>query len=92
MSNKRTINVDIFNDSITFIKETEHLKKALEKSLANQKLYLEKDEITIPANPKETAKRLFPEKEALKPLPVMQGKKKRCVYLILPRRQILGVG
>ena len=41
MSNKRTINIDIFNDSITFIKETENLKKALEKSLANQKLYLE---------------------------------------------------
>lgn len=56
MSNKRTINVDIFNDSITFIKETENLKKALEKSLANQKLYLEKDEITIPANPKRNCK------------------------------------
>lgn len=53
MSNKRTINIDIFNESITFIKETEHLKKALEKSLANQKLYLEKDEITIPANPQK---------------------------------------
>lgn len=58
MSNKRTINIDIFNDSITFIKETEHLKKALEKSLANQKLYLEKDEITIPANPKRNCKTL----------------------------------
>ena len=58
MSNKRTINIDIFNDSITFIKETENLKKALEKSRANQKLYLEKDEITIPANPKRNCETL----------------------------------
>lgn len=58
MPNKRTINIDIFNDSITFIKETENLKKALKKSLANQKLYLEKDEITIPANPKRNCKTL----------------------------------
>ena len=58
MSNKRTINIDILNDSITFIKETENLKKALEKSLANQKLYWEKGEITVPANPKRNCKTL----------------------------------
>lgn len=92
MSNKRTINIDIFNESITFIKETEHLKKALEKSLANQKLYLEKDEITIPANPKRNCKTLVSGKRSFEPLPVMQGKEKRCAYLILPRRQILVVG
>lgn len=92
MSNKRTINVDIFNDSITFIKETENLKKALEKSLANQKLYLEKDEITIPANPKRNCKTIVSGKRSFEAASAMQGKEKRCAYLILPQRQILVVG
>ena len=58
MSNKRTINIDIFNDSITFIKRIEKLKKALENSIANQKLYLEKDEIKVPTNQKTNCKTL----------------------------------
>ena len=49
MFDRRGKNVEIFEDSIEWIKENTNLQKALTRSIAEQKLYLEKNEIAVDA-------------------------------------------
>ena len=47
---RRTTNVEIFNDSVSLMRENDRLKKAVENSIRNQRLYLEKEELPTPAD------------------------------------------
>lgn len=53
MADKREKNVEIFQDSLSYIEEKEILKEAVRNSLENQTLYLESDEITLLPNPQK---------------------------------------
>ena len=47
MFDRRSKNVEIFKDSMKWVKENEKLQKALTESMAGQKLYLEDDSIEV---------------------------------------------
>ncbi len=64
MFDRRSKNVEIFEDSMKWIKENEKLQKAVAQSMADQKVYLENEnvEINIPVS-RESEPRVFVSKK-----------------------------
>ena len=74
--NKRERNVEVFNDTLDVIKNSEKLTKSLEETLKSQKLILEKEKIDNKCNDRaDDAKVILSKKRTLEAASAYKGKK-----------------
>ena len=64
MQNRRIRNIEIFEDSVNLMNENSDLQRAIEASIANQRLYLETDEIPVPRKKNKNAKTVISQKRS----------------------------
>lgn len=64
MQNRRIRNIEIFEDSVGLMNENAALQRAIEASIANQRLYLETEEISVPRKKNKKAKTVISQKRS----------------------------